>query len=354
MSEIGISVIIPVFNVEKFVDGCLESVCSQSFKNIEIIIIDDGSTDNSFKLCCKWAEIDRRVKLIRQTNQGVSVARNRGIKESLGKWIAFIDPDDSIEPSYLEELCKLANMYDSEISICGFYFDYPDEVITKSHFETDIVFRDKSEIMQIQIQILAKRMSKIRPNSGDKIGAPWGKLYSASFIKRNGLEFVPNLKRSQDLIFNLYALEHSKFVAYINRPLYHYRVNSESICNRFSKQVLDNVNAYLNEIDNFIKKFHKDDELFNEAYDTKVATSIYKCMFQYFFNDQYDGKYSDMKKELFQYISQDQFKYSLKKVKYRNLEKTEKIFVFLIKYKMIIALLFLVNIRQRIKKYLRY
>ena len=98
----NVTVIVPVYNVEKFIDKCVQSVIDQTMTDIEVILVDDGSTDNSLARCREWANKDSRVKVYHQENQGVSVARNLGIEKSAGKYIAFIDSDDWIDPNYLE------------------------------------------------------------------------------------------------------------------------------------------------------------------------------------------------------------------------------------------------------------
>ena len=349
-----VSVIIPVYNVEKFIDKCVQSVIDQTMTDIEVILVDDGSTDNSLEKCRAWEKKDSRVKAFHQENQGVSVARNLGIEKSTGEYIAFIDSDDWIESNYLEALYDAAKKKGADISICGFYFDYPDEVVARGHFEKDMDFEGKEEISQIQIQILAKNMSKIKNNSGDRIGSPWCKLFNAGFIKENNLAFIPNLKRSQDVVFNLYALEQAENVVYTNQPLYHYLINPDSVCVKFSKSILTNVNAYLKEMGRFISRYHKNNVVFRDAFYTKVCTSVYKCMFQYFFDENYPGTRAEMKKELNEYLDQDVFKKGLKNVKYENLDKTEKVFVFFLKRRMYGILLFLVRMRQKFIKVLRH
>lgn len=354
MSECIVSVIIPVYNVEKYLDDCLASVCTQTMKEIEIILVDDGSTDSSAEICKKWADKDLRMRFISQPNQGVSVARNTGIKASRGEWIAFIDSDDWIDPDYLEKLYGCAVKNNADISICGFYFNYPDSEVKRGHYENDMLFKGRDEVSQIQIQILAKNMSRIKNNSGDRIGAPWCKLFKASFIHDNRLEFVPGLRRSQDVVFNLYALEKAQFVAYTNIPLYHYRIIEESVCNKFSAKILTNVKAYLGEMQRFLQKYHSDDSVFKDALNTKICTSVYKCLFQYFFNEQYPSSYKQMKKELLEYLSDLVFKCGIEQVKYKNLDMAEKVFVFCLKHRWISALYALVSLRQKFIKVLRH
>ena len=351
--KVRVSVIIPVYNVEKYLDACIESVCNQEMRDIEIIVVDDGSTDGSAAICKEWADRDTRIRLLYQRNQGVSLARNNGIKAAMGDWIAFVDSDDWLSPVYLSTLYQTAVRDDVDVSICGLFYDYPDREIRSGHFPNDMLFRSRDDIRQIQLQILAKNMSRIAGNSGDRIGAPWCKLYRTSFVRDNELSFIPNLRRSQDVLFTLYALEKAKRISYINQPLYHYRIIEGSVCNKFSSGILTNVNAYLAEMAIFLKHYHTNDRQFEDAFNTKVCTSVYKCMFLYFFNEQYPYSVREMKKELYAYLGQEVFRKALSGVRYRNLDATEKAFVFCLKHGMLSALRLLVKIRQRFIKIFR-
>ncbi|MCI7273398.1 glycosyltransferase [bacterium] len=114
-----VSVIIPVYNVADFLDQCMGSVCRQTYTNLEIILVDDGSTDASAEMCRRWAETDSRIKLIRQQNMGLSGARNTGLEIAKGEWIAFVDSDDWIEPDMYEGMMKTALSYNADIVACG-------------------------------------------------------------------------------------------------------------------------------------------------------------------------------------------------------------------------------------------
>ena len=342
-----ISVIIPVYNVEKYIDECLISVCAQTFEDTEILLINDGSTDGSLAHCNDWEEKDRRIKTIDQINQGVSVARNRGIEEAQGEWIAFIDSDDWIDPDYLQVLYDTAASNSADIALCGFCYDYPGKTVQSSHFSNDMVFCGK-DIQQLQIQILAKKMSLYKGNSGDRIGGPWCKLFRSEFLRQNSLRFVPGLKRSQDVVFNLYAFEKAATIAYRNLPLYHYRINEKSVCRTISDRILSDVKDYLAEMHKFIETYHADDITYQEAFDVKVTTSVYKCMVQYFFDSRYPYSHKQMKDELKEYLIQDIFQNSIKKVRYKNLEMTEKMFAFCLKHRMYRSLKLLVEIRKKL------
>ena len=113
-----ISVIIPVYNVEKYLNECLNSVCSQTFENLEIILVDDGSTDDSSKICDEWSAKDSRVRVIHQLNAGLSEARNSGLKYCKGDYILYIDSDDSIEEDLVESLMNLIEKHNVDIAMC--------------------------------------------------------------------------------------------------------------------------------------------------------------------------------------------------------------------------------------------
>ena len=121
-----ISVIVPIYNVEKYLDRCVDSIINQTYKNLEIILVDDGSPDNCLAICDSWAEKDRRIKVIHKENGGVSSARNSALDIASGDYIGFVDSDDWIEPDMYEILIKNAKKYDADISRCAGLLDYCD------------------------------------------------------------------------------------------------------------------------------------------------------------------------------------------------------------------------------------
>lgn len=124
MSNELISIILPIYNVEQYLEKCLKSVCSQSYKNLEIILVNDGSTDSSLEICEKFSKIDRRVKLYSKSNGGLSNARNFGIGVSTGDYITFVDSDDFISEDYVEYLYYLLKKFNTTMSLCSIYTHY--------------------------------------------------------------------------------------------------------------------------------------------------------------------------------------------------------------------------------------
>lgn len=122
--EALISIIIPVYNVEKYVKRCLDSIIYQTYKNLEIIVVDDGSTDTSYEICCEFKKKDSRIKLLHQNNAGVAAARNLGLKEVTGDWVSFVDSDDWIEPDFYSVFCDTMQNTEADIYMMGFTICY--------------------------------------------------------------------------------------------------------------------------------------------------------------------------------------------------------------------------------------
>ena len=183
-----VSVIIPMYNAEKFIDKCVTHLVHQTYKNLEIIIVDDGSTDNSVAVCEKWAESDKRIKVICQENAGPSVASNTGLDAAHGEWIHFHDHDDFVNLDYFEKMMNAAILTDADI-LCG-EVNQPDYNFP--------VF-DKIEICtHMADKILTVRANKFKP--------AWRYVYKKEFLDRTNLRFEPAIFGAQDLIFTRPAI----------------------------------------------------------------------------------------------------------------------------------------------------
>ncbi len=216
-----ISIIIPIYNKEKELQRCLNSILNQTYKKIEIILVDDGSDDNSIDICKKNIR-DKRVLLLQKENGGVSSARNLGIKNATGEWIMFVDPDDYVEHNIVEELYKRNNKI-VDIIACSCIAHINGDDIVHHFFETDRTFNDLNEKNDLFLQLMdCKYGQKGNKISCTAIGVPWGKLYRNSFLKKYNLFFDEALRRVQDNLFNMYAFYYAREIIYMDLPLYQY------------------------------------------------------------------------------------------------------------------------------------
>lgn len=234
------SVIIPIYNAEKTLDRCLKSLQQQNFADFQAILVDDGSSDSSGRICRQFEVADDRFRYIRQENQGVSSARNAGIDQAEGEYIAFLDSDDVYYTDYLEEFQKLIVQYPEHESFwCGFQYISDDEKengrkCLHSHTE-NISVAHRSHIMDLHEKTLE--------------AALWNKVYKKDIIRDNRIKMLKELSLGEDLIFNYEYLDHcaNPEIILLNKCLYgYYAVSSDSLNNRFRvdlKEIYDLLNA---------------------------------------------------------------------------------------------------------------
>lgn len=264
-----ISVIIPVYNMENYISDCLESVLNQTHQNLEIICINDGSTDNSLDILEEYAQKDKRIIIINKQNQGVSAARNEGLKIATGKYIGFVDPDDYIEP----ETYKTAERFmeeDDELDIVCFGAKIIDEKnLTLNGYNAlkhwyNIKFNGKYPLT-----------SELYSNTP---GVVWNKLYKNSIIKEKELYFLP-YKYNEDTIFNIQYLSYTDKAYYINRNFYNYRFRPNSAVAKYSPDS-DSKFAFSTSIEQFILLYKYFEErgkllLFNQIFYNKLKRVIF-------------------------------------------------------------------------------
>lgn len=207
--KIRVSIIVPIYNVEKYLDRCIETIIEQSYTNLEIILVDDGSTDSSGKIADKYALIDKRIKVIHKLNEGVSATRNKGIEEATGEYICFADADDYLMPDYIEYLLKLAVDNDADISLTKDMY---------TTFHTTQVKGDTIEIRtpeQATIDILTYNLP---------IGV-YCKMFKRSFLGDN-IRFISHIYIGEGFNFNTMAFQRASKVVEGNRRVYFYRRNN--------------------------------------------------------------------------------------------------------------------------------
>lgn len=232
-----ISVVIPVYNVEQYLPKCIESIMNQTYKNLEIILVNDGSTDGSQKICEEYKSIDNRIKIINKENGGLSDARNVGIDNSSGNYITFIDSDDYIDDDYVYTLYKSLISYNADMSIASHKIIYPKRIIDKA---TDEKFCANSK----------KVLEKILYDEGIDLSA-WGKLYKKSLF--NNIKF-PKGRLFEDSATTYRLIDESKKIAVNSKSVYNYVIRKNSISNEmFSEKKMDLITSTM-EMTEFIKK----------------------------------------------------------------------------------------------------
>ena len=229
MLDYKISIIVPIYNSEKFLDKCINSIINQTYNNIEIILVNDGSTDNSLNICKKFSKLDNRICLINKENGGVSSARNKGLELVSGDYVGFVDSDDYVSLDMYEKLLRAILKSNADIAECGYYTVNPIYEIT------DIVSLNNDEVhgnYACSYNYLVK---------SNTTNFNVNKLYKSSIFKK--LRY-PNLKYSEDYVVNVKAHSYCEKKITISDCCYYYVDNIDSACNQdFNQSRLDIIYA---------------------------------------------------------------------------------------------------------------
>lgn len=252
MEQIKVSIVIPIYNAEKYLYECLKSVKQQTYTNIEVLMINDGSTDNSENICKDFLK-DKRFKLINKKNGGVSSARNIGIEKCNGDYILFVDADDWCKKDLLQQTMEYNNTYEM---ICFSYFKAYKDINIKEELKVERNSDIKKEIL-------------INKTIG---GYLWNKVFKVQIIKEHNIKFNENISYCEDLLFIKQYIEYVKKVKYLNIPLYYYRIRKGSVSNNFysSKSI-----SILNACELLINEY-KDNKLFIENFMFSYILNYYK------------------------------------------------------------------------------
>ncbi len=223
-SEPLISVIVPIYNVEDYLDKCINSILNQTYKNLEIILVDDGSPDNCPKMCDEYAKKDNRIKVIHKKNGGLSDARNKGIEIANGEYITFVDSDDYLSNDCIELLYINIVKYDSDISIGGHQVVYDNGKIINKYSNTEYVSTPKEVL------------DKILYSDGIDLSA-WAKLYKRNLF--NNIKY-PVGRIYEDAATTYKLVDISDKISIISKPIYYYIIRNDSISNNsFTEKKMD-------------------------------------------------------------------------------------------------------------------
>lgn len=324
-----ISVIIPIYKVKiDYLRKCLDSIISQDLSFFYVYLIDDGSPDNCGTICDEYVKKSDKFKVIHQKNQGVSVARNVGIKESNSEWITFIDPDDWIENDWAEVLLNAVETANADIIMFDYYQEFASKQ-TSQFFMPASGYLNEEYLKAIKIApfnqfIINGKHKEYETN------VIWNKIYRANLIKNNNIWFDSEARKGQDVIFNAEILQITSRIYYIHKPLYHYRYLQESITNRYNPNV-----RFYNEIafkhyERIIEKYSLPN-CYKEAFYARVLTRLYSCMRLFYFHKQNAMSFASIKSELNQILDSYPYNIALKAIDYSCLTYSEKLFVYALK-----------------------
>lgn len=331
-SDFLVSVIIPVYNVEQYLPQCVESVINQTYTNLQIILVNDGSTDKSSEICDKFAEIDNRICVIHKENGGSASARKSGMEAVLGKYVMFLDADDWIEKNAIE-LCADCVNNDPEIGCVLFsYIKETGRVSVPMHImdQTQLFVEDeaKDKIHRRLFGLSSEELN--HPERMENIVSCCMKLYRADFAKQ-GQYFDTELVGScEDGLFNIYALQGCEKIYYLDLPLYHYRKREGSLIKSYRPRFVEQWKTLFSIMGSFIRENNLD-ERYVEALNNRIAMSITAIAL----NELKNSNHSIFEhiKVIRSYLKQEQYKDAVSKIDFSNMPANWKLLLFCSKKK---------------------
>lgn len=238
MNNPKISIIIPVYNGEKYLRDCIHSIKQQSFDDYEVIFVNDGSSDNSQSLLMQFASEDERCSVHEIPNGGVSKARNFGLQKARGEWITFVDCDDWLEPDYLESLLAMTSN-EIDIVMANFYFNKQGNQQTQAECSQSVVLKKDFPVYPLAMMVEdCAAWNKLRI-SVEILCAACNKLTRRQLITSNSIKFADDLKLNEDGLFHLICYFKARNVVIIDKPLYHYRISETSSNYRYRPEIHD-------------------------------------------------------------------------------------------------------------------
>lgn len=257
---IKLTVIVPVYNVEKYLHRCIDSILNQTFKDFELILVNDGSTDNSAQICEEYSQKDKRIKVIHKQNGGLSSARNVGLDIAEGEYIGFVDSDDYISHNMFNELYQKIRKHNADLAICNFLYIKEDELFSNTYEKLDIV--EEFEGLEI--------INQLYQSKGTQFVVAWNKLYKKKLF--NQLRYEDGFLHEDEYIIHkiLYRCEK---VVYSPRSMYYYVQRNGSIMNTTNnKKSIDIVRAFEDRV-KFFRKINNL-SLYQKAMDAYIVRTL--------------------------------------------------------------------------------
>jgi len=347
-----VSIIVPVYNAEKYLKRCVNSLQNQTLEDIEIILVDDSSTDSSLSICKKMAEEDLRIKVIHKVNGGAGLARNEALKIATGEYIGFADSDDFVEKEMFKTLYEKAVQYGSDLVMSGVLFvdgnmfSNKGERVRKTYFDEDTQFDTTEDLKKLRMGIVG---STPEDSDDSKYGMSiWKNLFKKEIIDKNSITFKSEREMlSEDALFMIDYISCIEKATGINEAFYNYCRNEDSISKSYKKDRFEKSLVFVSEAE---KRFEKD--IKKEEYQIYIdrfwqAMCRVLCLQEIMYAKDNNIKYKDLKKRLKMVCTHSLTARVLKSYPICTLPLMQRIFAYAMKYRMYFLLKILVLLRSK-------
>ncbi len=259
MSKPIISIVVPVYNAALTLLKCVDSLTSQTFKNIEILLINNGSTDDSWSVCLNLASQDSRIKAVEHSEKGVSSARNRGIRDSIGDYVMFVDADDWIDDNVCEVFANENRLHNYDLFCFSAQYHKVSRSLKSFLFAENVPLFSENYKEELQIKIFAPRAPFFYYKTNTRFaGSAWGKFYKREILLKNNLRFATETIISEDVLFNTLALDYFDRIGYTRDCFYHYIQQNNSAQNSYRPNSEKYFTFIIKEIQAWLLRTNKD------------------------------------------------------------------------------------------------
>lgn len=342
-----VSIIVPVYNIQNYIQRCLESLINQSYENIEIIAVIDGSIDESEKIVLDIAKNDSRIKVVKKENGGLSSARNEGLKYIEGKFLMYVDGDDWIDKDCIEK-CILNFKEDVQVVFFPYIKEYENNSIKTSFFNTNTRFNSeqvKKTIYRRFFGLIKKELSN--PEKLEELSTAWGKMYRTDIIKK--IEFVDTKKiGTEDAWYNINVFKNVSCAVYIDDTYYHYfKENEQSLTRNYKPELFDRwCNLYT-----YMEKVIKNEKLsneFEEALNNRIVINLLLLSLNIINSNL---KFNSKIKEIRKLLNQEIYVKAFENFDFKYLGIKWKIFYKACKYRFSFIVIIMTIVAEKIKRY---
>lgn len=340
-----VSIIVPVYNAGGLVTRCLQSILAQTYSAIEVIAVDDGSTDDSLQQLIKIASEDNRLYVVHQENSGVSAARNRGLMLVTGEYIMFVDADDFVDVKIVELLLQESKRNKADISIVNKIFHINDKTKQNVLFsEKNICRSNDTDKDLFTLDLLTSYFDPLMNQVEYLSCGVTAKLYRRDLIQKNGIKFQVQCHFGEDVLFNLECFEKANKISYMDFDGYHFRISTESSTHKFQSYWKESHELFVDGIDRFVSKYNKDYR-FYEAATMMRASRISGLAVSYYFHKDNPESFIICYKNFKKWVKSEKYWNAINQVRLELLTRKQQIVIRLLRLRQFFIVALISNLK---------
>ena len=339
-----VSIIVPIYNAALTLEKCVSSLFAQTYKNIEIILVNNGSIDGSLELCRKLALLDNRILVLDLVEKGVSVARNKGVEIASGEYVTFVDADDCIDSNVCEIFAELNEKHHYDLFCYSAKYHKGKKVVDSFLFLENAEFFDENQKEELQIKVFAPQAPIFDYKTNTRFaGSAWGKFYKREILLNNNLRFATETIISEDVLFNTLSLDYFHRIGYTKQCFYHYEQSEDSAQNRYRPNSGKYFIFVVKKIQEWLQNTGKD-QRFVEAANCLFVHYLFGILKEDLCHKDNRLSYAERKKAFKQVLSKGELWFPLVDVNNNLFSFPERMLVWLLKKKQFDITFFLMKL----------